>query len=542
MLVATSAIALASCGGGGGGGGGSNSAPNNPTSPTTPPTAPPSPPAPPGPAATVLLSGVARFESVPSSATNGALLYNGTTAKPIRGASVEILSVPQGLLLATTETDANGAYSVLIPPTDAVRVRVRAQLVRSGTPGWDFRVRDNTRGEAQYVLDSAPLSGLTAAVVPPVVAGSGWDGSSSYVAPRAGGVFAILDAVYEAHQKILAVAPGQVLPPLNLFWSVNNRPACCNNGTGLIGTSNFSAGGSATAAIYLLGQANADTDEYDSHVVVHEFGHYLQWAASRNDSVGGPHGANDRLDMRVAFSEGWGNAWSGVALNDPVYRDSLGTAQASGFILDVSVPLPPAQQPGWYKEESIQFVIWEANRLLGGFEPLWLALTGPVKTTDAATSAHLLAFALKQVAPGQASTVTSIFSSQNIATNDAFGAGETNSGGIAEALPVYRQHAGIGTTLSSLCVTGAAGVPNKLGNYLFVRVTIPSSGPRTITLTGGIDPDFEIFNATFSARAEGVVSGQEQLSVDLAAGSYVIAVTEFQLSPGQQRCLSLTIN
>ena len=226
--------------------------------------------------------------------------------------------------------------------------------------------------------------------------------------------------------------------------------------------SKFSPGGSLTAAIYILGQANADTDEYDSHVVAHEFGHYLQWAVSRDDSVGGPHGANDRLDMRIAFSEGWGNAWSGIALNDPIYRDSFGTAQASGFTLNVSMPLLPAQQPGWYKEESIQFVIWEANRLLG-FEPLWLALTGPVRSTDAASSAHLLAFALKQVAPAQASTVTSIFSSQNITTNDEFGAGETNSGGIPEALPVYRQHPGIGTTLNNLCVTGAAGVPNKLG-------------------------------------------------------------------------------
>jgi hypothetical protein len=487
-----------------------------------------------------MLSGVAQFESVPGSPANGALLYNAITAKPIRGATVEILVAASGQVLAMTETDATGAYSVFIPPTDSVRVRVRAQLVRSGTPGWDFRVRDNTAGNAQYVLDSAPVSGLASATLPALVAGSGWNAaSSSYVAPRAGGVFAILDAVYEAHQKVLSVAPNQVLPPLNLFWSVNNRPACCNNATGFITTSHFSAGGSSTAAIYILGQANADTDEYDTHVVVHELGHYLQVAVSRDDSVGGQHGAPDRLDMRVAFSEGWGNAWSGIALNDSVYRDSVGTAQSMGFTLDVSVPLPLAQA-GWYKEDSLQFAIWEVNRQLG-LAPLWQALTGPIRTTDAATSAHLLAFALKQVAPAQASTVTSIFGSQNIATNDAFGTGETNGGGIADALAVYRQHPGIGNTLAgqSLCVTDAAGLPNKLGNYAFVRVTLPA-GQRTITLAGGTDPDFEIFNATFRAVADGVVPGSETLSVNLAAGSYVIAVTDFQLA-GRQ-CLSLTIN
>lgn len=487
-----------------------------------------------------MLSGVAQFESVPSSNTNGALLYNAITTKPIRGATVEILLAASGQVLATTETDVTGAYSALIPPTDSVCVRVKAQLVRSGTPGWDFRVRDNTAGNAQYVLDSARLSGLASATVPPLVAGSGWDAtSSSYVAPRAAGVFAVLDAVYEAHQKVLTVAPTQVLPPLNLFWSVNNRPVSGDTATGFIGTSHFTSGGSSAAAIYILGQANADTDEYDTHVVVHEFGHYLQFAASRDNSVGGPHGATDRLDMRVAFSEGWGNAWSGIALNDSVYRDSFGTAQSMGFTFDVSAPRP---QPGWYKEDSLQLVIWQVSQHPQlGLAALWQALTGPMRTTDAATSAHLLGFALKQVAPTEASTVTSIFNSQSITTNDAFGAGETNNGGIADALPVYRQYQTLGTTLGgqSLCVTDEAGLRNKLGNYAFARVTLPA-GQRTITLTGGTDPDFEIFNATFRASADGIVPGSEQFSVNLAAGSYVIAVTDFQLS-GRQ-CLSLTIN
>ena len=482
-----------------------------------------------------MLSGVAQFESVPGSRANGALRYDAIVTKPIRGATVEILLAATGQVLAATETDATGAYTVFIPPTDSVRVRVRAQLVRSGAPAWDFRVRDNTAGNAQYVLDSAPVSALASTTLAPLVAGAGWDAAtSSYVAPRAGGVFAILDAVYEAHRKLLSAAPNQVLPPLNLFWSVNNRPACCNKAVGEITTSHFLVEASSTAAIYILGQANADTDEYDSHVVVHEFGHYLQFTASRDDSVGGPHGPNDRLDMRVAFSEGWGNAWSGIALNDPVYRDSLGTTQSMGFTFDVSAPL--AVQPGWYKEDSLQFVLWEVNRQLG-FGRLWQALTGPVRTTDAAVGAHLLASALKQVG-ADAATVTSIFASQAITTNDAFGSGETNNGGIAESLPIYRV-AGLGAPPLSLCVTNAASVPNKLGNYAFARMTLPA-GQRTITLTGGTDPDFEIFNATFRAVAEGIVPGSETLSVNLAAGSYVIAVTDFELTT--PRCLSLTIN
>ena len=238
---------------------------------TAPPTAPPSPPAPPSTVpATVMLSGVAQFESVPSSRANGALLYNAITAKPIRGATVEILVAASGQVLAMTETDATGAYSVFIPPTDSVRVRVRAQLVRSGTPGWDFRVRDDPRGNGGLRPGLRPpwLKRRPPSVTP-APAGMRRRRPTSRRAPAE--CYAILDAAYEAHQKVLSVAPNQVLPPLNLFWSVNNRPACCNNATGFIGTSHFSSGGSSTAAIYILGQANADTDEYDTHVVVHEF-------------------------------------------------------------------------------------------------------------------------------------------------------------------------------------------------------------------------------------------------------------------------------
>jgi len=515
FLAISGATALASCGGGGGDSG------------TPPPSAPP---------ATVMLSGIARFESVPISATTGALVYTATTAKPIRGATVEVLSSPSNAVLATTETDVSGGYAVLIPPTQSVRVRVKAQLLRAGAPGWDFRVRDNTNGNAQYALDSAVLSGTTSATVPDLLAGSGWTGSS-YGGTRAAGPFAVLESVYEAHRKTLTVAPTQSWPALNLFWSINNRPSSGNLELGFIRTSHFRQGTStSTAAIYILGQANVDTDEYDPHVVAHEFGHYLQWAVSRTNSVGGTHGGNDRLDMRVAFSEGWGNAWSGIVFNDPVYRDSNGNAQASGFIFNVSTPV--TVQPGWYKEDSLGYVVWKVNEQLG-FGPLWQALTGPLRTTVAATGAHLLAGSLKQVVPAEAATVDAIFASQAIATADVLGTTETNNGGIADALPVYKQYPGIGVPLP-LCLTDAAGIPNKLGNYAFVLVMIPSARAYTIQVVGGVDPDFEIFSATFRAVAIGVVPGVEQLSVNLQTGTHVIAVNDFVLA-GRQ-CFNLTIN
>src|SRR5687767_443670 len=179
FLAIAGLVALASCGGGGGGG-----------------DAPPPPVCGTG-AASVTISGTAQFESVPINSSNGALNYAGITPRPIRGAVVEILCGSN--VIATTETNASGQYSAAIAPSTPITVRVKAQMLRAGTPAWNFRVLDNTSGSALYVLDSAPVSGNASTTVNPV-AGSGWNGSS-YATTRSSGPFAILNTVYEALQK-----------------------------------------------------------------------------------------------------------------------------------------------------------------------------------------------------------------------------------------------------------------------------------------------------------------------------------------------------
>ena len=66
-----------------------------------------------------------------------------------------------------------------------------------------------------------------------------------------------------------------------------------------------------------------DTDEFDQHVIAHEFGHYIENSFSRADNIGGAHGRGDKLDIRVAFGEGFGYAFSAIVLGDPVARDSF---------------------------------------------------------------------------------------------------------------------------------------------------------------------------------------------------------------------------
>ena len=120
------------------------------------------------------------------------------------------------------------------------------------------------------------------------------------------------------------------------LWSTENRPASGDDDydDGQIGSTFYqSEDGASPKGMYVLGDDGVDTDEYDTHVLAHEFMHFIEYTIGRSDSIGGVHARGDKLDLRVAFSEGFGNAFSGMALGDPVYRDSQDAAQGDGFDL-----------------------------------------------------------------------------------------------------------------------------------------------------------------------------------------------------------------
>lgn len=512
------AIALAACGGGGGGG---------VFLPVAPPADTPT---------TITLSGTATYDAVPNSA--GALVYGSTAAKPVRGAAVEVLNATS-TVLASTVTDGNGAYSVSVPSNTQVFVRVKAQTVQGGSGAtWDVSVRDNTQSDAIYAIDSPTLSTGSAAITRDLRAASGWNGTS-YGTTRAAGPFAVLDTVYTAMQKVLSVAPATAFPPLRVFWSINNVPASGNRALGQIGTTSFSNAGTGRA-IYVLGKENVDTDEYDASVIAHEWGHYYQSAFSRDDSPGGDHATSQRLDRRLAFSEGWGNAWSGIALARSNYTDSAGAGQAQGLNLDLTTG--PASTPGWYRESSIQAILWNLNQQVG-FQPIHAALTGPFKTTPAVTSIHPFAAAFNAVSPANTGTLASLMAGQSIsaAANDPFGLAETNNGSVASALPMYINASVGGTTPA--CVSNSAGTGNKLGSFAYLRLNAPAAGNRQITVTGAsiTDPDFEVYSGRLLGFSEATTPATESATIGLLAGDNVIVVNDYNDS-GASTCFSVTIN
>jgi hypothetical protein len=397
------------------------------------------------------------------------------------------------------------------------------------------------------VLDSAAFT-PAAAESRTLRAASGW-GGSRYTGARTAAPFAVLDVAVGATQKVLSVSPNQSFPALRMFWSANNLPAGGETeadwAQGQIGTSFYIFDSTNGHRLFLLGAADADTDEYDSHVIAHEWGHYFQDALSRDDSPGGSHGEGDRLDMRVAFSEGWGNAWSGIALGDPRYADSVDTSQARGFIIDVSQA--PASNRGWFSEGSVQYLLWQyAQTQAAGFGSMFEVMTGPLRTSSALVAIHPFSALLKTARPAAAGSIDSLLTGQQITVNDGLGSGETNNGGVASALPLY-------STYSSgdqpVCLNDNVGRPNKLGNFAYRRFTI--SGNRTLSLTAlagvtGSDPDILLIHADgMSQIFQSSDVGSESGAATLPAGTHTVVLYDYNLNNSAstvgQRCFNFSV-
>ena len=98
---------------------------------------------------------------------------------------------------------------------------------------------------------------------------------------------AILCVTYAMMQFVRAVDPNVNFAPLDMFWSVNNKLADAVDLTaGDLSTSSYWGG---IDSLFILGDATDDTDEFDDHIVAHEWSHYFEDNLSRSDSAGGPH-------------------------------------------------------------------------------------------------------------------------------------------------------------------------------------------------------------------------------------------------------------
>jgi len=453
-------------------------------------------------------------------------------------------------------------------------------MVQTSGATWDVRVQDNTSSACVitenspatltdntfdcpiYVLDGALVTSGTADSTRNLNADAGW-GTTSYVRPRVSGPFAILSPVFDALQGFEAVAPTANFPAVAFNWSVNNVSAGGNIADGDIGTSSYVTnirpnglnsenGGNG---IFILGEADADTDEFDEDVVVHEWGHYFEDQLSRSDSLGGAHGLGDPLDFRVAFSEGFGNALAGMINPDTLYRDTSGPQQSLGFFFNVenqgNVP-----NNGWFSETSAQeiiFDIFDANNDTGDTVSLGLAAIFNAMTSTAYTENEVFTtiFSFMDTVinqnAGEATGLTALLTEQNISGSGPDGDGETNNGGIAATLPVYK-NAFINGPAVVVCSTDDGGVGNastdfnNLGTRDFITFTRISPAPVTLTAQlipslsdttnndagPEFDPDFFVFRegvavasgTSIPANSETITSNLQGLTGDFVIDFY----------------------
>lgn len=486
---------------------------------------------------TVTLSGKITYDFVPfKSGGRAGLDYNNISKKPVRGAMVEIID-RTGKIVKKTKTDNLGHYAVTVT-SKQVKVRVLAKLYQSKSSAkasWDFEVKDNTNRNALYVMDGKMANlGDKSTQTRNLNASSGWNGTR-YGSTRVAAPFAILDVIYQGVQKVVTAQSDAVFSPLNVFWSKKNVGASGDRSLGQIITSHYDG-----TALYILGAENSDTDEYDAGIIAHEWGHYYESQFSRADNIGGSHGVDEMLDMRVAFGEGFGNAFSSIIRDDPLYIDSIDTRQSSSFVVNLETA-NGATHKGWYSEGSIGRILYDiydkhqdtGDTLSLGFSKLHNLFTGAEKNTPAFTSIFTFITALKAENPEYVSEIDAITLSEDIqAINDIYGTGRINRAS-QNANPLYSSLF-VGNSVELVTNTSALGASasaeNKLGAYNFVKFSIATAGSYTLSVRtvdgSSLDPDFSLYTGTSNlpiAQTE-EPGTSDSISQELSAGKYRMAI------------------
>ncbi|MDA8535436.1 hypothetical protein N9K70_07390, partial [Pseudomonadales bacterium] len=449
--------------------------------------------------------------------------YAKTVQKPVRFAKGAVLDADsKQVLMDNLRTDAAGRVSFSVAVDQAFIVRVYAESSGDGAASWGLRIVDNNGADQEgtyplYVLESGAINAN--AVTEPVTlqAESGW-GLTKYTQTRSAAPFAILDSMISATLYALSGRSTLVFAPVDVYWSVANT-------LDSVGTSYYSG-----SYIMILGDAEVDTDEYDESVIVHEWGHYFQSILSKDDSVGGSHGGGDLLDMRVAFSEGWANAYSGLATARDAYIDTSGSQQAGGFGIALEIELTEREGAvkGWYSEDSAQYLVYDLfddgalddDNVALPVSVMMASLIDFMPQQAAATSIFSFSAGVIDAQPNQSGSIMALLDREDIGRGrtqvDVVGTGETNSASQYAAvnniealtLPVFIVVDG-GLISEEMCQEGSSanaqrvfGTDNKLSAYRFAQFNVPQAGSyivRLVTTNKPLgadgDPDFGVYDA-----------------------------------------------
>jgi len=311
---------------------------------------------------TTTFRGTVLYEKIP--VTRNGLQLDAAARTPAAGIRVEIVASPSREVLGSGFTDDKGSYTVPIrlSRTTQVYVRALAQTENASV----VRVRDR----AEFSIVSPVLSaGRGRAVTQDMLATD---------STRMAGPFNIAVTIWRANALVRAANPAVALPRVEVRWD-----------TAYVGGTFFRE---TEGVAFINGKRDEDSDEFDDHVITHEYGHFLMASFSRESSPGGNHGFGERLDPRLAWSEGWGNFFGAAATGSAGYIDTGVVRGSQGVLVsfDVEQDVPRGDRPGIWSEHSVSSLLWdwfddgeeEGDSLALGFTPLWRGFVALGKEPD----------------------------------------------------------------------------------------------------------------------------------------------------------------
>ena len=479
-----------------------------------------------GTTGSVTVTGRVTYDFVPALASGGSasLDFGNVVAKPVRRGIVQVI---QGnSVISETATGADGSFSISYTPTGGQLLLYA--LSRCVEPS--IQVEDNTDNNLVWAV-GAQLSGQSQSLN--LHAGHGWTGAAYDPAQRAAAPFAVLDSMFTASRAFIAARPQIAFPPLKVNWSPDNTPQTGDKALGLIGTSHFSP---SENEIYVLGKAGADTDEFDSHVIVHEWGHYFEANLSRSDSPGGRHGPGDILDPRIAFGEAWGNSVAAMVLPETIYVDtSWSGASMAGFGFDAETEPTPTDDPtpSAFSESSVLRVLYDIfdgpNEAFDGFGvglgPITDVLTGPQKNTDAVTTLASFVTGLKAQPGVNAGQLDALLGHYSIGPiSSIYGEGDPGlSGMYVDATLPFDGTIGL----------GGGNPPNSWEQNEYYVVT-GNGQTVTASATAADDVALQVYRrGQVLATADVNTSGTETLTFQSQQGAvYIVVLTGFGVNAG----------
>lgn len=306
--------------------------------------------------------------------------------RPIRRAEVRV-SNSSGTVVLGTETDNSGGFTFSIPSDNQTYT---VSITSRGANAYTYASVLNKLEYNQFYSISQSFTASSTQNLGNITA-------SATDSAVTAGAFNIFDQILNAHLYLANQAgncssthtgclnfSSTTMKKITAYWSLGFNPASYING----GPVSFVTEIRGEPKLMLLGGSNGaylnvDTDHWDNSVIIHEFGHMMEYLYGRMDSPGGSHNGNSTIDPRLAWSEGFANFIQAAVRGQADYRDMAALDSGSPSTL-VYRPFTnttgndpvSANGEGVYREFSISRQLW--SYIDGGnhFRDLWAIFSG----------------------------------------------------------------------------------------------------------------------------------------------------------------------